>query len=289
MHWEQYQDYLHDKARRKFKSNQREEQRRAQPAVATGRHPPGKAPQPADNPHFTRGSAGKPEAPKKAPPKKAASQPAAPAPEQHRWDMDVQDMDMKAENNLDSYVGKTDEEKRRAREWYHETYMQAWPSVPEGEDMCGKKMMIAQSLRLLGKTIATKEQMTEFFTDTQRAGIIKERDKWFRQVGKTIHPDKFNAKVANEDMRKANSERFSALKTAMSALVEWDEIARSPDKSCREDEGNLENLKQWENELLVMKRGTYMSYDQFKQPIAEPDPEADPEPDGPKRNKRQKT
>jgi hypothetical protein len=292
VHWDAYQDRIHDEARQKFQTNQKEEQRRAQPSVATGRHPPGKAPQPADNPHETCGRARKPEAPekaapKKAAPKKAASQPAAPAPAQRSWDMDVNDMDMKAENNLDSYVGKTDEKKYIAREWYHDTYMRAWPSVPEDEDMCGKKMMIAQSLRLLGKTIATKDQMTAFFTDTERAGIIKERSRWYRKVGKMFHPDGFNRWVANVDMRKANSERFSALTTAVKTLVEWHDIAMSPDKSRREDGG--ENLKQWENELLVMQRGTYMSYDQFKQPIAEPDPEADPEPDGPQRNKRQKT
>jgi len=53
---------------------------------------------------------------------------------------------IKLETSLNSYMGETDTEKADNRTWFHETYLMAWPCMPEVEDREGKAKMIEQSL-----------------------------------------------------------------------------------------------------------------------------------------------
>ena len=80
---------------------------------------------------------------------------------------------MNAENNLNSYAGKDDQEKADNRTWFHETYETIWPNKLEMEDLKGRHMTIDQSLRLLGIKIQTIEQCRAFFNDETREEMMK--------------------------------------------------------------------------------------------------------------------
>jgi hypothetical protein len=97
--------------------------------------------------------------------------------------------------------------------------------------MAGYRQIIDQSLRLLGKTICTRDECVAFFTDFIRAEIIVDCRKWVKKNAKHFHPDNFQRKVTDAGMRKDNNHRFSAITRARDALAEWDKLAH--DKKMR--------------------------------------------------------
>lgn len=171
---------------------------------------------------------------------------------------------IKPENKINSYIGKTDEQKKDNREWYLTEYYGAWRCLPEAEDLDGCKMTIGQSLRLMGETIVTVKNCKDFFDNRKRADLIKRCRKWWRDVSKLFHTDKFNLRVLDAGMRKENDERFSALTMALEALEEWSELALH--KERRDDIEQLNNLEEWESEFHVPKSDKYMDYDMYRQP-----------------------
>jgi hypothetical protein len=174
---------------------------------------------------------------------------------------------MKPENKINSYIGKTDEQKKENRDWYVNEYYGAWHCLPEPEDLDGQSMTIGQSLRLMGETIVTVEKCNDFFDDSKRAELIKRCRKWWKNVSKFFHADKFNLRVLDAGMRKENDERFSALTTALKALEEWSDLAIHKERRpLSEQKKYLQNLHEWRSEIHVPASGRYMDYDMFQQP-----------------------
>jgi hypothetical protein len=124
-------------------------------------------------------------------------------------------------------------------------------------------MTIDQSLRLLGRTIKTAGDCRDFFDDIKREEMIKECNKWWREAMKVCHSDRFNLRVLDDGMQKDNNARFSCLKTALNALVEWSELAKQGKN--RNLTKKLNDLREWDGEIHVQKDDKYMYYDYFKQ------------------------
>jgi hypothetical protein len=175
---------------------------------------------------------------------------------------------MKAEININSYGGANDDEKKDNRTWFHGVYAQVWPWIPDMEDLSGKAMTIDQSMRLLGRTIGTRDECTTFFIDSSRGAMIKDCIRWYKKTAAMVHPDKFQKRVTDEGMREKNENRFKALTTAKEALVEWDEVARDMKKRRKAAKGELalEYLVSWEGEIYIPKEDAFMDYKDFKQP-----------------------
>jgi hypothetical protein len=240
--WDAYQAWQQDQRR----ANER---RRARAAESKGKDPP---PQPKQSTRAHSHSCGE-----EIPAQKQG------APQAER------DM-MKPENKINSYIGKTDEQKKENRDWYINEYYGAWHCLPEPEDLDGQSMTIGQSLRLMGETIVTVEKCNDFFDDSKRAELIKRCRKWWKNVSKFFHADKFNLRVLDAGMRKENDERFSALTTALKALEEWSDLAIHKERRpLSEQKKYLQNLHEWRSEIHVPASGRYMDYDMFQQPKRE--------------------
>lgn len=180
---------------------------------------------------------------------------------------EVRDL-MKPEHSISSYRGKTDDEKTANRTWFNDIYLEVWPCLPEPEDMTGHRQTIDQSLRLLGRTIRTRDQCVAFLTDFTRAEIINDCRKWVKKNAKHFHPDNFQRRVTDPGMRKDNDHRFSALTTARDALAEWDELARDKEKreKVERQEVDCQHLISWESEIPIQENRDYMDYKSFRQP-----------------------
>jgi hypothetical protein len=170
-----------------------------------------------------------------------------------------------------SYVGATDTERKENRNWYNDVYLNAFPSLPTKEEMEGKGHSIEISLKLLGVSLRSKLECEDFFNNSKRADLVKERKVWFRnQSGLCMHPDKFSRKVVNEAMRLDMQHRFGAVKMALDALEEWDDIALDENKQRKAKRENhpFNALYTWESELYVLSsQGVlYMDYLDFRQP-----------------------
>lgn len=162
-----------------------------------------------------------------------------------------------------SYGGNTEEEKIENRRWFHEDYQSVWPGKAEMEDLTGKKMTLDQSLRLWGRSIKTRLDCESFFDNDKREAELQQINKTWRIMGKMIHPDNFNKKVMDEEMRKFNNEKFLALNMAKEALDEWDQEARKPSHK-QKDKAQFGNLHAWEGEIYVYRSGEYMDYDKYQ-------------------------
>jgi hypothetical protein len=118
------------------------------------------------------------------------------------------------------------------------------------------------------------EECLDFFNNSTRAELVKERGAWFRtQSGKDYHPDKFNNKVVNEAMRKEAQHCFASVSLALKALFEWDEILLDKKKQKKaqaqdqvEFNKNYHALYSWESELYVQSCNDFMDFLKFKQP-----------------------
>jgi hypothetical protein len=122
----------------------------------------------------------------------------------------------------------------------------------------------------LGKQLKTKAGIEDFFNDDKRAELVKERKNWFRrESAKSIHPDKFGQRVVNMAMKKEMEHRFGAVRTAVEALEEWNEVALDQKKQKKAENGKLETnaLCTWESEIYVItsKEGLLcMDYLEYK-------------------------
>ena len=118
----------------------------------------------------------------------------------------------------------------------------------------------------------TEAECLNFFNNSERAELVKERRAWFRtHSGKYFHPDKFNNKVVNEAMRKEAQHRFASVSAALAALVEWDEIAldKKKQKEAKDEvefDKNYHALYSWESELYVQSCNGFMNFLEFRQP-----------------------
>jgi hypothetical protein len=174
---------------------------------------------------------------------------------------------VRAEFKLDSYKGDDDEGKNRNRTWYQNEYEGLWPSKPDMEDLKCKQMTIDQCLRLLGKSITTKEQCLEFFDKESRNEIIKACSRSYRLTATRVHPDKFTQRVVNAEMLKWNNDRFASLKSALDGLMEWAEIADLREiEKMKEFNDKLEKLtflQNWECEIRLSGSNETMDFEDY--------------------------
>ena len=170
--------------------------------------------------------------------------------------------------SLQSFHGKDDDKKKANREWYRDVYPTLFFSMPTEEELSGNAHTIELSLKLLGVTLRSEEDINDFFNNVKRGEMVKEKEKWAkRTLSKGVHPDKFKGKVANDTMVMENQHRCAALTTAVGALKEWDELALDEAKRDAEEEGRykLQHLLTWEGEFYV-DQWTCLDFTDFVQP-----------------------
>ena len=227
--WDMYQEHLQDQERRERRA---QEARQNQKASNKGRGA-GNTTQSEDSGHRSRGTTDT----------------------------------VRAEFKLDSYKGDDDEGKNRNRTWYQNEYEGLWPSKPDMEDLKCKQMTIDQCLRLLGKSITTKEQCLEFFDKESRNEIIKACSRSYRSTATRVHPDKFTQRVVNAEMLKWNNDRFASLKSALDGLMEWAEIADLREiEKMKEFNDKLEKLtflQNWECEIRLSGSNETMDFEEY--------------------------
>jgi hypothetical protein len=177
-----------------------------------------------------------------------------------------EERDMDSRFDIQSYRGKNDEEREVNRKWFKDTYPRLFCSMPTEEELLGNGHTVEMSLKLLGVALRTESECNDFFNNIKREEMLKEKMRWFNVSCKNgIHPDKFNAKVANEKMRLENQHRCAALRKAVDALKEWGEVALDKTKQIEYEEGKhtLQHLLSWESEFLVMKRNGEWGWTDF--------------------------
>jgi hypothetical protein len=247
--WDDYQAFQQDTRRaneaRRAKANESSQKGVPKPAPST--------PSRDDDPKTSK--------PRKGRKEKCEKQQRAPA-EHQQVPQEERDM-IKPENNIMSYVGENDMQKRENREWYVNNYHQMWKCLPEPEDIGGQRMTIDQSLRLLGRTIKMDGDCRDFFDDIKREEMIKECKKWWKDATRVCHMDRFYQRVLDDGMRKENNAQFSCLKTALNALVEWSNLAKQGKNRDLTEESN--DLQEWDGEIYVQKDDNYLYYDDYKQ------------------------
>lgn len=251
--WDEYQCYLQDA--RRAKENQGEKRAAHQEAPNHGGQEP-------PHQHGTRGASSR-----------ARQKPAGQGMHKQGEAEKQEERDVDPIYSIQSYFGATDEAKTINRHWFNELYLKSFPSVPTANDCDGQKHTIENSLKLLGKSLRTEAECLNFFNNSERAELVKERGAWFRtHSGKYFHPDKFNNKVVNEAMRKEAQHRFASVSAALSALLEWDEIALDKKKQTKkaldpaEFDKNYHALYSWESELYVQSCNDFMNFLEFRQP-----------------------
>jgi hypothetical protein len=272
--WDEYQCYLQDHRRAK-KAKKKEASHQEAPNDGNQ-----KSQKESPNKHGTRES-------QKEPPHQHETRGASSRARQQQADQGMhqqegtqqgtagaemqEERDVDAMHSIMSYFGATDEERKNNRNWYNDVYLKAFPSLPTTEDMEGKGLTIETSLKLLGVEMKSKADCEDFFNNSKRADLVKERKGWFRRnLGKHIHPDKFSQKVVNETMKKEMEHRFGAVRTAVEALEEWNEVALDKKKQQQADNESYKfnALCTWESELYVLssKGVLFMDYLEYRQP-----------------------
>jgi hypothetical protein len=123
----------------------------------------------------------------------------------------------------------------------------------------------------LGVELKSKADCEDFFNDSKRADLLKEHKVWFRRkCGMHIHPDKFSQRVMNETMKREMGHHFAAVRTAVVALEEWNEVALDKQKQQQADNESytFHALCTWESEIYVLssKGVLFMDYLEYKQP-----------------------
>jgi hypothetical protein len=140
--------------------------------------------------------------------------------------------------------------------------------MPTEEELSGNAHTIEMSLKLLGVTLRSEDDVNDFFNNVKRGEMVKEKDKWVKATERHgVHPDRFQHRVMNEKMRVENQHRCAALTTAVGALKEWDELALDEAKRTEIDEGKskLQHLLTWESEFYV-DQWTCLDFTDFNQP-----------------------
>jgi len=140
--------------------------------------------------------------------------------------------------SIQSYYGTTDKDKTDNRKWFTDVYPKLFFSMPKEEELSGNAHTIEMSLKLLGVTLRSEDDVNNFFDNVKRGAMVKEKEKWVKKTcSKGVHPDMFNRRVANDKMRLECQHRCAALTTALGALKEWDDLALDEAKRTEIDEG----------------------------------------------------
>lgn len=170
--------------------------------------------------------------------------------------------------SIQSYRGSTDTEKIDNRNWYRDIYPTLFFSMPTEEELSGNAHTIEMSLKLLGVTLRSEDDVNDFFNNVKRGAMVKEKEKWAKKtLSRGVHPDMFKKRVTNATMTKESQHRCAALTTAVGALKEWDELALDKVKRKKEEEGNykLQHLLTWEGEFYI-DQWTCLDFTEFVQP-----------------------